>query len=263
MSNTHMSSIENLLSLTGKTALISGASSGLGAHFAKVMAQAGARVILAARRTDKLAEQVEAISSAGGNATALAMDVTSAQSVQVAFEQLDGMVDSLDILVNNAGISNKPCKFTELEENDWGNLLDVNLKGAWRVAKQAAIRMKSAGKGSIINTGSIYSICTGIQKADYNVSKVAIGQLTKNMALELSRSGIRVNSLCPGYFASAINESEFETERGKAYIARLVPQRLGQYHELTAPLLLLASDAGSYINGTALVVDGGSLLSPI
>lgn len=258
-----MSAIENLLSLSGKTALISGASSGLGAHFAKVMAQAGAHVIIAARRADKLAELVEEITKEGGKAQALSMDVTSADSVNAAFTQLDGMTGSLDILVNNAGISTAPTKFTELEEEDWGYLLDVNLKGAWRVGKQAAIRMKAAGKGSIINTGSIYSLCTGMQKADYNVSKVAVGQLTKNMALELSRSGIRVNSLCPGYFASAINKDEFNTERGKAYISRLVPQRLGQYHELTGPLLLLASDAGSYINGSSLVVDGGSLLSPI
>ncbi|MFA7554872.1 MAG: SDR family oxidoreductase [Spongiibacteraceae bacterium] len=258
-----MSSIENLLSLSGKTALISGASSGLGAHFAKVMAQAGAEVIIAARRTNKLTEVAEEIIAAGGKAQTLAMDVTSASSVNTAFAQLDEIIDSLDILVNNAGISSTPTKFTEMEEEDWSYLLDVNLKGAWRVAKQAAIRMKAAGKGSIINTGSIYSLCTGLQKTDYNVSKVAVAQLTKNMALELSRSGIRVNSLCPGYFASAINEEEFNTERGKAYIARLVPQRLGQYHELTGPLLLLASDAGSYINGSSLLVDGGSLLSPI
>ena len=256
-------SIENLLSLQNKTVLISGASSGLGEHFAKVMAKAGAEVIVAARRFDKLTALVEEIKATGGKAQALEMDVTSADSVNAAFKKLEGMIECLDVLVNNAGISTTPTKFTELEEEDWGYLLDVNLKGAWRVARQGAIRMQAQGKGSIINTGSIYSLCTGIQKADYNVSKVAIGQLTKNMALELSRSGIRVNALCPGYFASAINEGEFNTERGKAYIARLVPQRLGQMDELTGPLLLLASDAGSYINGTSLVVDGGSLLSPI
>lgn len=255
--------IDNLLSLKGKTALISGASSGLGAHFAQVMAAAGAEVVVAARRVDKLTELVNIIKEQGGKARSLAMDVISPESVEEAFQALDGMIGSLDILVNNAGISTNPTRFTDLEEDEWGYLLDVNLKGAWRVAKQAAVRMKSQGKGSIINTGSIYSLCTGIQKADYNVSKVAIAQLTKNMALELSRSGIRVNSLCPGYFASAINEKEFNTDRGKAYIANLVPQRLGEYHELNGPLLLLASDAGSYMNGTALVVDGGSLLNPV
>jgi len=255
--------VEKLFSLAGKTALISGASSGLGEHFAQVMAQAGAEVVVAARRVDKLTELVGRINSSGGKAHALEMDVTSANSVNRAFESLDGLLSKLDILVNNAGISSKPTKFLNLEEEDWGYLLDVNLKGVWRVGKQAAARMKAQGSGSIINTGSIYSHCTGLLKADYNVSKVAVDQLTKNMALELGRSGVRVNSLCPGYFSSAINSSEFNSEAGQAYISRLVPQRLGQYHELNGPLLLLASDAGSFMNGSSVVVDGGSLLSPI
>ena len=256
-------SLDNLFSLQGKTALISGASSGLGEHFARVLAEAGATVIVAARRADRLQVLQDDILQAGGQAHAITMDVTSSASVELAFKQVDELTDKLDILVNNAGISTKPTKFLDLEEEDWGYLLDVNLKGVWRVGREAAIRMKAQGSGSIINTGSIYSMVTGIMKADYNVSKVAVDQLTKNMALELGRAGIRVNSLCPGYFASAINEAEFSSERGKAYIAKLVPQRLGQYQELNGPLLLLASDAGSFMNGSALVVDGGSLLNPV
>ena len=256
-------SLDNLFSLQGKTALISGASSGLGEHFARVLAEAGATVIVAARRADRLQVLQDDILQAGGQAHAITMDVTSSASVEQAFKQVDELTDKLDILVNNAGISTKPTKFLDLEEEDWGYLLDVNLKGVWRVGREAAIRMKAQGSGSIINTGSIYSLGTGVMKADYNVSKVAVDQLTKNMALELGRAGIRVNSLCPGYFASAINEGEFSSERGKAYIAKLVPQRLGQYQELNGPLLLLASDAGSFMNGSALVVDGGSLLNPV
>lgn len=256
-------SLDNLFSLEGKTALISGASSGLGEHFARVLAEAGATVIVAARRADRLQVLQDDILQAGGQAHAITMDVTSSASVEQAFKQIDELTDKLDILVNNAGISTKPTKFLDLEEEDWGYLLDVNLKGVWRVGREAAIRMKAQGSGSIINTGSIYSMVTGIMKADYNVSKVAVDQLTKNMALELGRAGIRVNSLCPGYFASAINEAEFSSERGKAYIAKLVPQRLGQHHELNGPLLLLASDASSFMNGSALVVDGGSLLNPV
>ncbi|BFM15089.1 SDR family oxidoreductase [Maricurvus nonylphenolicus] len=255
--------LDKTFSLQAKTALISGASSGLGEHFARVLAEAGATVIVAARRADRLQNLVDDIIAAGGQAHAIPMDVTSAESVEQAFKQVDEITDQLDILVNNAGISSEPTKFVDMEEDDWGYLLDVNLKGVWRVGRQAAIRMKEQGSGSIINTGSIYSIGTGIMKADYNVSKVAVDQLTKNMALELGRAGVRVNSLCPGYFASAINEGEFSSERGKAYIAKLVPQRLGQYHELNGPLLLLASDASSYMNGSALVVDGGSLLNPV
>ena len=255
--------MDNLFSLKGKTALISGASSGLGEHFAQVLADAGAKVAIAARRKDKLDDLVQRINNAGGEALAITMDVTSAESVSHAFQEFDAQFDQLNILVNNAGVSTQPSRFVDMEEDSWSGLLDVNLKGVWRVGRQAAIRMKAQKSGSIINTGSIYSHCTGIMKADYNVSKVAVDQLTKNMALELGRSGVRVNSLCPGYFASAINDTEFNSERGKAYIANLVPQRLGQYHELDGPLLLLASDASSFMNGSSLVVDGGSLLSPV
>lgn len=256
-------SLEQLFSLQGKTALVSGASSGLGEYFAKVLAQAGAEVVVAARRLDKLEQLVEHITAEGGKAHAVVMDVTSQESVTQAFESIDGLIDGLDIVINNAGLSSAPAKFINENDEDWEYILDVNLKGAWRVAKAAAKRMQAAKKGCIVNTGSIYSHCTGILKAGYNVSKVAISQLTKNMALELARSGVRVNALCPGYFASAINDAEFSSEKGQQYIANLVPQRLGNYEELAGPLLLLVSDAGSFVNGVSLPVDGGSLLSPI
>ena len=252
-----------LFSLEHKIALVTGASSGLGEHFAQVLAAAGATVVLAARRTDKLASVVSKIQGAGGCAHALGMDVTAAKSVQEGFKQLDEMFETLDIVVNNAGIASAPTRFVDAEEAQWAAVLDVNVSGAWRVAQASAKRMKHQGSGSSVNTGSIYSHVSGNQKADYNVSKVAIDQLTKNMAIELARSGVRVNSLCPGYFATAINEDEFNSDRGRAYIQRLVPQRLGEFRELTGPLLLLVSDAGSYINGTSLIVDGGSVLGPI
>lgn len=256
-------SLDNLFSLKGKTALISGASSGLGEHFAQVMAEAGAKMVVAARRVDKLEDLVSRIRNAGGEATAIAMDVTSPESVNEAFEKLDAEVGQLDILINNAGITNTPARFVDQEEEDWGYLLDVNLKGVWRVGRLAARRMKAQGSGIIVNTGSIYGHCTGMGISDYNVSKVAVDQLTKNMALELGRSGVRVNALCPGYFASAINEDQFSKEGGDDYIRGLVPRRLGEYHELDGPLLLLASEASSFMNGASLVVDGGTLLSPI
>ena len=255
--------IHSLFTLSGKTALVSGASSGLGEHFSQVLAAAGARVIVAARRDDRLEALVDRINGAGGEATSIAMDVTSRASVDSAFKELDDTVSSLDIVVNNAGIANRPLRFVDATEEEWGGVLDVNLKGAWRVAQAAAIRMKKQGAGVVVNTGSIYSHVSGTHKADYNVSKVAVDQLTKNMALELARSGVRVNSLCPGYFETAINEKEFATKQGRAYIDRLVPRRTGQYHELTGPLLLLVSDAGSYVNGASLVVDGGTVHSPI
>ena len=252
-----------LFSLAHKIALVTGASSGLGAHFAEALAAAGATVVLAARRTDKLASVVSRIEAAGGCAQAQDMDVTSAERVQQGVPHLDAMFDTLDLVVNNAGIASAPRRFVDAEEAQWAAVLDVNLTGAWRVAQASAKRMKHQRSGAIVNTGSIYSHVSGNQKADYNVSKVAIDQLTKNMAIELARSGVRVNSLCPGYFATAINEEEFNSDRGRAYIQRLVPQRVGEFSELTGPLLLLVSDAGSYMNGASLIVDGGSVLGPI
>ena len=189
--------IQSLFALTGKTALVSGASSGLGEHFAQVLAAAGARVIVAARRVDRLKALVDRINGAGGEATSLALDVTSRESVSSAFEELDSTISSLDIVINNAGIANRPLRFVDATEEEWGGVLDVNLIGAWRVAQAAAIRMKKQGSGVVVNTGSIYSHVSGTHKADYNVSKVAVDQLTKNMALELARSGVRVNSFAP------------------------------------------------------------------
>lgn len=255
--------LTRLYSLKGRTALVTGASSGLGAYFSRVLAQAGAEVIVAARRMEKLELLVAEIRDSGGSAHAVSMDVSDRDSVYGAFAQIDCVTDKLDIVINNAGIANTPTKFVEQPESEWEPLLDTNLKGAWRVARQAALRMREAGCGCIVNTGSIYSLATGLYKADYNVSKAALAQLSKNMALELARYGVRVNTLCPGYFASAINAKEFSTERGQAYIKRLVPQRLGELPELAGPLLLLVSDAGSFINGITLPVDGGALLAPL
>ena len=255
--------IATLFSLKGKTALVTGGSSGLGEYFAKVLSQAGAEVIVAARRVEKLDALVSEIQRSGGKAHGVAMDVTSKDSVAASFAQIDMLVENLDIVINNAGVSNPLAKFVEQEESEWASLLDTNLKGAWRVGQQAAQRMQKAGRGCIINTGSIYSLCTGMFKSDYNVSKVALAQLTKNMALELARSGVRVNALCPGYFASAINAGAFESDMGKAYLNGLVPRRLGNYEELVGPLLLLVSDAGSFVSGVELPVDGGTLLASI
>lgn len=255
--------LNELFSLQGKIALISGASSGLGAYFAEVLAKAGARVVVAARRVENLDVVVDKVNALGGEAYAFTVDVTDSASVEKLFAQLQERHLLPDILINNAGISTKPTRFTEMEESQWKGLMEVNLFGAWRIARAASIHMKQQASGVIVNTGSIYSLCTGLMKADYNVSKVALEQLSKNMALELGRYGIRVNTLCPGYFASAINENEFNTERGQAYIRRLVPQRLGNYRELDGPLLLLTSQAGSFMNGSSLLVDGGSILNPV
>ena len=252
----------NLLSVAGKTALITGASGGLGAHFARVLADHGATVVVAARRTEKLEAVVKEITEAGGTAYAIPLDVSNTESVNAAFEQLDQRVGTLDILVNNAGVNGSLDKLVDTQEDDWNFVMETNVNGVYRVAQAAAKRMAEAGSGSIINIGSILGIAPGVKKAAYCASKAAVHHLTRCMAVELVRNKVRVNSLCPGWFYTDINAAQFDTDSGKAYIRRLVPQRLGENSELDGALMLLASDAGSYITGQEIVVDGGTTLTP-
>lgn len=258
-----ISTVEELFSLKGKTALITGASSGLGEHFAKVMSQAGANVVLAARRKEKLDGVVDTIKAAGGEASAVSMDVTSVDSVEQAFNDIDAIVDSLDILINNAGVEGGVHRFEETSEDTWDFVLDTNLNGAARVARFATKRMVAAKQGVIVNIGSLFGLRTSKGTIPYNVSKAALNQLTNGMATELSRDNIRVNTLSPGFLLTELNEHNMTSEGGKMFIKSLLPRRLGELHELDGALLLLASDAGSYINGANLVVDGGSQHKPI
>ncbi|GAB3371374.1 SDR family oxidoreductase [Spongiibacter taiwanensis] len=251
--------------LTGKTALVTGASSGLGEHFARVLASEGATVVVAARREEKLAELVADINANGGTAHALKLDVADKNSVADAFATVERDIGGIDILINNAGVATAPTRFVEMSEEDWHWVLDTNLNGAWRMAQAAAKQMIAKGTaGSIINVGSIYGLHTGVLKANYNVAKAAVVQLTKSMSMELSRNNIRVNSLCPGWFYTEMNEDYFSSEAGEKYIKGFPTKRLGRLDELTVPLLLLASNnAGGYINGSSITVDGGLVESPI
>lgn len=251
--------------LQDKIALITGASSGLGAHFAAVLAEAGATVVLAARRSDKLAEQVAAIESSGGVASAVSMDVTDPDSVDRAFTRVAEDIGNIDILVNNAGVADDPIRFLDTGEEEWQRIVETNLNGAWRVARAGARHMAAAGvAGSIVNIASVYGLRTGAMKVAYNVSKAGVVQLTKSMAVELCREQIRVNALCPGWFLTDLNREYFESERGERYIRTIPARRMGLMEDLTAPLLLLASNAaGGYMTGSALTVDGGIAESPV
>mgnify|MGYP000433103330 CR=1 FL=1 len=252
-----------LLSLQDKVALVTGASSGLGAHFAKVLAKAGAKVAVAARRTDKLARLVDDIQGACGTAFAVTMDVTDAESVNHALNETETTLGPIDILINNAGVADSK-RFLNVDEKSWDFVMEANLKGAWRVAQAVARRLvdRQSG-GSIVNIASILGLRVGIGESSYSASKAALVQLTKSMALELASKNIRVNALCPGYFETEMNADYFASEKGQAYINGMPSKRLGQLSELDAPLLLLAGDGGSFISGVALPVDGGHLVGSL
>ena len=252
-----------MFELTGKRALVTGASSGLGWGFAKALAGAGAELVIVARRRDRLEALAAEIHADGGKALAIEMDVTKPESVQSAFDEIAATGKPASIIVNNSGVSRESW-LHEMSEEEWGLVLDTNLSGVWRVAKEAAKALMQAGEpGSIINIASITSFRTTFTIGAYAASKAGVEHLTKSMALEWARHGIRVNSLAPGYISTEINEAFMKTEASQAMIKRIPMRRFGEAHELSAPLLLLASDAGSYMTGSTIVVDGGHLQSTL
>lgn len=244
--------------LSGRTALVTGASGGLGLHFAELLARHGVVVTLAARRQAALDVACDGIAKAGGKASGLLLDVADAHSVSGA---LAGK--HFDILINNAGISGAG-RAADISEAEWDAVLDTNLKGVFLVAQAVARGMREAGTGgSIVNIASIlgHRVAGGVSA--YAASKAGTIQLTKALALEWARDGIRVNALCPGYIETDINRDFFATEAGLQLIKRIPQRRLGKPEELDGALLLLASAAGSYITGATIEVDGGHLVSSL
>ena len=249
--------------LTGRVALVTGASSGLGRHFAGVLARAGAAVALTARRGDMLEEAALALRGGGARASAVPCDVTDPQSVREALDAAEAALGPLDIVVNNAGIVvSKPI--LEHSEAEWDRVVDTNLKGAWLVAREAAERwVREKRGGRIINIASLLALRTIGRVPSYCASKAGLVHLTHSMAMELARHGITVNALAPGYVITDFNRRFLESEAGRALIGRIPMGREGRPEDLDGALLLLAADAGAYITGAVIPVDGGHAVSAV
>lgn len=248
--------------LDDRVALVTGASSGFGLHFAKVLARAGACVALAARRTGLIEEARDGINAAGGSAMAVAMDVTDSASIARALDAVEREFGSVaSVVVNNAGIT-VPGPLLQLSDADWESVIDTNLNGVAFVTREASRRMIDAGSdGSIVNISSILSVRAQKLLSNYAASKAAVVQFTRVAALELARYGIRVNAISPGYFSTELNRAWLASEDGQALTRRIPQRRTGDLDELNGALLLLASAAGSHMTGSCIVVDGGHVLS--
>ena len=241
--------------------LVTGGSSGFGRHFAQFLANNGAKVTLAARRAHALASVVAEINASGGKAQGVVLDVTLADKIDGAMKEAEAAFGPIQAVVNNAGVTaTRPA--LEQDERNWNSVVDTNLKGVWLVAQAAARRMiENKVKGSIVNIASILGLRVAGAVAPYAISKAGVIQMTKALALEWARYGIRVNALAPGYFVTELNDDFFQSDAGQALIKRVPQRRLGQFSELNGPLLLLISNAGSFMTGSVVTVDGGHMVS--
>jgi NAD(P)-dependent dehydrogenase (short-subunit alcohol dehydrogenase family) len=244
-------------SVEGQVALVTGASSGIGLHLAEVLALAGAKVALAARRIDRLEEACAAIRERGGNCLPVALDVTDGKSISAALDAVESGLGPLSVLVNNAGVVvSKP--FFEHTEEDWDHVVDTNLKGAWLTAREFAHHLvKNERPGRIINIASVLSFRTIARVPSYLAAKAGLLHLNGAMAMELARYSILVNAIAPGYVVTDFNRDFLMGEAGQKLAARVPMRRVGQVEDLGGALLFLASPASAYITGACISVDGG------
>jgi NAD(P)-dependent dehydrogenase (short-subunit alcohol dehydrogenase family) len=243
--------------IAGQVALVTGASSGIGRHFAALLAAAGVKVALAARRVERLAELAREIEAAGGQSLPIACDVTRSVDVAAAVAAAENELGPLTFLVNNAGVVVSKPLF-EHTEADWDHVIDTNLKGAWLMAREFAQHLVGLKRqGRIINISSVLGFRTIGRVPAYCAAKAGLTHLTHVLAMELARFGILVNALAPGYVETDFNRAFFQTEPGKALISRIPLKRLGQTEDLDGALLFLASPASAYVTGTVISVDGG------
>jgi len=253
-----MSLADQLFDLTGRVAMVTGASTGLGWRFAQVLAGQGAKVVLAARRTDKLEALKAQIEAEGGAAHCVALDVADKASIVAAFEAAEAAFGPVSIQINNAGMAVEKMVL-ETTEDDWRSIMDVNLDAVWWCSQEAAKRMVAAQvPGCIINTSSVLANNAMPTLAAYSVTKAGVSQMTRSMAVEFARHKIRVNALAPGYIVTEINEEALSSPKGDV-LRKGIPQRqFGTPEDLDGALLLLASEkAGRFMTGEVVVVDGG------
>jgi len=253
------------IDLSGRVAFITGASSGLGAQFAKTLASAGAAVVLASRRLDKLKDLRAEIEGQGGDAHALELDVTDIDSIKSAVAHAETEVGSIDILVNNSGVSTTQ-RLQDVSEDDFDFMFNTNVRGAFFVAQEVGKRMLARARGSapgtftggrIINIASVAGLRALPQIGVYGMSKAAIVQMTKAMALEWGRFGINVNAICPGYIDTELNHQHWQTEQGKKLLQMLPRKRVGQAKDLDALLVMLCANESHFINGAVISADDG------
>ena len=253
------------IDLSGRVALVTGASSGLGAQFARTLARAGAGVVLASRRLEKLKELRARIEGEGGDAHVVELDVTDLDSIKAAVAHAETEMGSIDILVNNSGVSTTQ-RIQDVAPEDYDFIFDTNVKGAFFVAQEVGKRMLARSRGAapgsftggrIINIASMAGLKVLPQIGAYCMSKAAVVQMTRAMALEWGRFGINVNALCPGYIDTEINHSHWQTEQGQKLISMLPRKRVGQPQDLDALIVMLASDQSHFVNGAVIAADDG------
>ncbi|MEF7617492.1 SDR family oxidoreductase [Aquincola sp. MAHUQ-54] len=253
------------IDLSGRVALVTGASSGLGCHFARVLAEAGAAVVLSARRLDRLKTLRAEIEGAGGDAHVVGMDVTDPTSIRAGIAHAETEVGAIDILVNNSGVSHT-AKLTDVTPENYDHVMNTNIRGAFFVAQEVAKRMIARANGAapgtytggrIVNIASMAGLRPLSKIGVYAISKAAVVHMTKAMALEWGRYGINVNALCPGYIDTEINHHHWSTEAGQKLVGMMPRKRVGQPKDLDAALMMLCANESHFVNGAVIAADDG------
>ncbi|MDB5749700.1 MAG: 3-oxoacyl-[acyl-carrier-protein] reductase-like protein [Ramlibacter sp.] len=253
------------IDLSGRVALVTGASSGLGAQFARVLARSGAAVVLASRRIEKLKDLRAQIEGEGGDAHVVGVDVTDIDSIKAAVAHAETEVGSIDILVNNSGVSTTQ-RIQDVAEEDYDYIFDTNVKGAFFMAQEVGKRMLARARGAapgtftggrIINIASAAGLRALPQIGAYAISKAAVIHMTQAFALEWGRFGINVNAICPGYIDTDINHHHWSTEQGEKLVQMLPRKRVGKPEDLDALIVMLASDQSHFVNGAVIAATDG------